>query len=198
MIELENVTKRYGKRTVIDGLSLKIEEGERVALVAPSGGGKTTLFRLIAGLEKPDSGSVRVGAPISYVFQEPRLFPRVTALDNIRAVLSGKEKETKKRAEEMLSLVGLGGEGDKRTEELSGGMAMRVSLARALAVDRPLLLLDEPFQGLDREAKASLYRLIDEACRGKTLLLITHDPFDAEALSCRQILFDAGMRPKAG
>lgn len=193
MIRIEKLKKSYGEKTVIDELDLTIEDKEKVALMAPSGCGKTTLLRLISGIEKPDGGRIAIDGKIAYVFQEPRLFPGFDALMNVAAVLEG--KDAKVRARTWLEKAGLGGDLDKYPDELSGGMAQRASLARALAANRPILLLDEPFKGLDERAKGELYRLVKEECREKTLILVTHDAEDAEALCTRILRFGSGMKP---
>ena len=193
-LSIKNLRKAYDENVVIADLSFSVEKGEKVALSAPSGYGKTTLFRLISGLEKPDAGQIFLSSPAAYIFQEPRLFPHLTVRENVEAVLSGKDK--RKRAEAWLTTVGLQSAADigKYPDEISGGMAQRVVLARALAAGRDILLLDEPFKGLDKESVAELIELLLQTTADKTLLLITHDEEEARALCDRQLRFSAGMR----
>ena len=193
MIEVRHLCKSYDGNAVIDDLSFSVREGERVALIAPSGCGKTTLLRLLSGLEKPDGGQISVGGQISYLFQEPRLFPGFSALDNVAAVQRGADARQNARA--LLRSVGMEGQEDKFPGELSGGMAQRVVLARALLPDRPVLLMDEPFKGLDEAAKEELYALVNEKTAGRTLLLVTHDEREAARLCTRVLRFTAGMKP---
>ena len=194
MIRLTDVKKSYGENVVLNGLSLQIKEGEKVALMAPSGVGKTTLFRLIAGLERQDGGDVKVSAPLCMLFQEPRLLPQFTLLENVKAVLSGKNKKEKALA--ALKQVGLEGEEGKYPCEISGGMAQRAVLARALVTGRKLLLLDEPFKGLDEQAKKELLAVLQDALKEKTVLLITHDEGEARTLCTRLLRFDQKMALK--
>lgn len=183
MIELNNVTLTYDKQTILSGQNLTIAQGSRIALMGPSGCGKTSLLRLIAGLIKPDAGTISIRTDrISYLFQEPRLFPWLTAKKNVHTVLSGK-KDGKIAAAKWLEAVGLSDAADKYPAELSGGMQQRVSLARALAYNGEIILLDEPLKGLDTDTKAEMVRLIQTHTAGKTLLLATHDPEEARTLT---------------
>lgn len=172
----------YDGTPVLERMTLHVPAGAHAALMGPSGCGKSTLLNLAAGLLSPAAGTVRVGAGrIAYVFQEPRLLPDRTALQNVNAVL-GDKKATLPAAEAWLARVGLSDAADKYPAELSGGMAQRVNIARALAWDSELLLLDEPFQGIDEDRRAALIALLREQAAGKTLLLATHDHAEAEAL----------------
>ncbi len=191
MIELSHLSKSYGACTVINDLTLKIGDGERVAISAASGCGKTTLFRLIAGLEKADSGIIKVEKPVAYIFQEPRLFSDFTVLENVMVVLRGKNRRL--RARQWLATVGMEEHLSKYPDEISGGMAQRTVLARALAAEREIFLLDEPFSGLDSESKEQLMSLTKEITAGKTLLLISHDRKEAEVLCQRILTFKKGM-----
>ena len=197
MIEIKHLKKAYGKKTVIDDLCLTVADGERVAITAPSGCGKTTLLHIIAGLTRADSGSVSgfEERQICMLFQENRLFDRFTALENVMSVMKGKKAQKKKKAMQWLSKVELTEEdAAKLPSELSGGQQQRVALARTLACECPIVLLDEPFKGLDTETKEQVYRLADRYLKDKTLLLVTHDPADAEALGCRVFKFTEGMK----
>lgn len=167
---------------MLEHVTLAIPSGAHGALMGPSGCGKSTLLNLAAGLLSPAAGTVQTGGGrIAYVFQEPRLLPDRTALQNVNAVL-GDKKATLPTAEEWLVRVGLGDAMDKYPAELSGGMAQRVNIARALAWDGDILLLDEPFRGVDEDRKETLVSLLREHTRNRTLLLATHDRTEAEAL----------------
>ena len=172
MLTVEHLTKRFDGVPVLTDFSCVFPETGIVAIAGPSGYGKTTLLRCIAGLEKPDGGVIS-GVPerIAYCFQEDRLLPWRTALGNLEAVL-GKRR----RAEALgwLERVGLADAADKYPSELSGGMRSRVAFARALAFDAPLLLLDEPFHALDDATRADMESLLAEKSRGKLVLLVTH------------------------
>ena len=188
MVTLQNVTLSYqdGKatKTVLRDLSLRFPAGKLTAVMGPSGCGKTTLLRVISGLATPTSGNVtRETNSISYLFQDPALLPWLTAAENINLVLSD-TKETLCKAQEWLVRVDLQGEANTYPTALSGGMRQRVALARALSTDAELLLLDEPFRGMDEELHARIRELILECRRGKTTILVTHDPHDAEMADC--------------
>ncbi len=178
-LTLHSLRKSYDGRVVIAGLSHVFPEGTLTCVTGRSGCGKTTLLRLIAGLEAPESGTI-TGAPvagISMVFQEDRLPPRLSAANCLRCVLKkGPEREA--RIAGALSALALPAEDDQPVCEYSGGMRRRVALARALLFPSPLVLLDEPFKGLDAATRA---RAVDFALlllAGRTTLLVTHDPED--------------------
>ena len=183
MAEFKNITKKYGEETVLENFSLKLEKGSKKLLMGESGSGKTTLLRIAAGLEKPDLGEFVSDEKIAVMFQEPRLLPWKTALENIRAVLS---KEHFPLADKYLSAVGLEDDKNKFPRELSGGMAQRVSFARFLAFAEAegatLLLLDEPFSALDDETSRKMLNLLKDFSQNKTLLMVTHDLSDTEKL----------------
>ena len=146
-----------------------------IGIVGTSGIGKTTLLQAIAGLKAPHAGKILSSyKKIAYIFQEPRLFPWMTALENITSV--GADEETARQY--LRALFGSDEVAKKYPSELSGGMKQRVSIARALAYKPDLLLLDEPFRGLDAETKAETARLLFHQMKGKTLLLVTHDADD--------------------
>ena len=188
MLRVCNLCKSFGDNVVLKNLSFEIAPGEKVFLSAPSGKGKTTLLRILSGLEKADGGSVEGISPrdISYCFQEPRLFPQLTALQNILCILPDPKKE-EERGLELLKALGLEDGANKLPKELSGGMKQRVALARALMSDRPVLLLDEPFAALDAELKDSVRRIVADLSRDKTLILVSHQPEDGEILTKRTI-----------
>ena len=173
MIKLRDITVSLAGTPVLRDCSLHIPAGESAALTGPSGCGKTTLLRLIAGLQAPDAGTVRVEGCVSYVFQEPRLFPWLTAAENIALVAPGS-------AEEWLAKADLSEAAAKYPDELSGGMRQRLNIVRALAYGGEVLLLDEPFKGLDAPLRKALMSLLARERAGKTLLLVTHDEADLE------------------
>ena len=183
MIELKHISLAYGGQAVLRDCSLRVEPGERAALMGPSGCGKTTLLHIAAGLLSPDVGSATVQGSVSCVFQEPALFPWLTALENVNVVL-GDSPATLPQAEQWLAAVGLADCAGKYPHQLSGGQKQRVSIARALAYGGDILLLDEPFRGLDEETRQKIAALISKTWAGKTLLLATHDAREAELLHC--------------
>ena len=182
MIEIKNLSAAYGGSTVLSGCSLTVPDGACAALMGPSGCGKTTLLRAAAGLVKPQDGSINVPGRVSFVFQEPRLFPWLTAVQNVAAVLSGRVCDNMDAALEYLRRAGLGGASNKYPAELSGGMQQRVSLCRALAYGGDALLLDEPFRGLDDNLRHNIAALILERARGRSILMSTHDGYEADLL----------------
>ena len=188
MIELKNISVAFGEKRVLSGFSCRFEAGRHYALFGPSGCGKTTLLRVIAGLQKPDSGEVRCapGMSMAFCFQEDRLLPWYTVQKNIELALPAeiqKDKEKSARiAKTWLDRVGLGSEGSAYPAQLSGGMKRRAALARALAFDAPVLLMDEPFRALDEAAHAQMLTLVRSLAQGKTLILVTHDIRDTEGM----------------
>ena len=182
MIRFEKVTKHYGPKKVLCDLSFTLPEKGIVALMGPSGIGQTTLLRLMAGLERPDAGSVSLSATkIAVCFQEPRLIPWMSCRQNLTFVLP-KAPESDQKASEALRLFELSEVQDALPDTLSGGMKQRVSLARAYAADADLLLLDEPFTGLDEALKQRLYPLIRSTGEHGLTLIVTHDIDEARAL----------------
>ena len=185
MIELLDVTRRFGAHTVIESLSHTFPERGIVALMGPSGSGKTTLLRLLAGLDRPNGGEVKNGYNRTAVaFQEPRLIPWLTCEENLRFVLQN-ENGAAEKAAALLRAVELEEVRNALPRALSGGMRQRVSLARALCVGADLLLLDEPFAGLDKELKSRLYPLIAGANLSGLTVIVTHDKSEAEALGAK-------------
>lgn len=179
MIELRHLHLSFGEKCVLDGFSFTLPESGVVCLSGPSGCGKTTLARVLAGLETPQRGEIRGLAPgeTALMFQEDRLLPWLSAARNVAAVCSDDA------ARAMLARVGLAGEADAMPHQLSGGMRRRVALARALAFPSRLLILDEPFTGLDDEARQALYPLVRDAAAQKPVLLITHRADELAALA---------------
>ena len=191
MITIDRLTLSYGSQQVLKDCSLRVEPGSRVALMGPSGCGKTSLINVIAGLLTPDSGKVSVNGKVSYVFQEPALFPWLTAVDNINVVLSD-GPETLPRAEQLLEAVGLSDCRDKYPHQLSGGQKQRIAICRALAYGGDILLLDEPLKGLDADTRDQVSALLLQEWTGKTLLLVTHDPSEAQSLCDRVYRWQEG------
>lgn len=182
-IKFDNVTKKFADLYVLKDFSIEIPEKGTICIFGPSGCGKTTFVNLLSGIIKPDNGKI-LGVNsknISFVFQEDRLIPWITAKENVAAVISGKDKNI--IAEELLLSVGLKDFLDKKPGELSGGMCRRIAIARALAYDSQILILDEPFRGLDLETKDSIIKLIKERQNNKLSILITHSMDEALTLS---------------
>lgn len=182
MIEIRSLTASYGGENVLENCSLSVPRGGHIALMGPSGCGKTTLLRCIAGLELPKAGSVSAEGRIAAVFQEPRLLPWLTAEENISVVI-GKGRTGAHSALWWLERAGLADSAGKYPRELSGGMQQRISICRALHYGGDILLLDEPFKGLDEKRKDEMTDLISEFSKGQTLVLVTHDNRDAERLA---------------
>ena len=176
MLKLENITVKFGDKTVLDNFSFDFTENKITAIFGKSGCGKTTLLRVIAGLEKNYTGKIHSTMKPIYMFQEPRLFPYLNALENVNVVLSD-EKETEHIAREKLEKLGFF-DFDKYPDELSGGMRQRVALARTLVAEGDLLLLDEPFSALDAQSKKDLLEAV--VSDGRKILSVTHDKADLE------------------
>lgn len=186
MTELQNITLKFGEHTVFSDFSHCFPEGKITAIMGASGCGKTTLLRIIAGLISPESGRVMTDKPISFMFQEPRLCPWLTAAENVNLVM-GDKRETLPEAKKWLEAVGLLADAEKYPKELSGGMQQRVTLARTLAFPASLYLFDEPFKGLDRDTRQQIIPLVRKFTAGKTVILVTHDQQDAEDLADEMI-----------
>jgi len=174
MISLIDIGVSYAGKAVINGLSMTIAGGERIALTGPSGSGKTTVLNLIAGLTRPQTGKISVSGSVSYVFQEPRLLPWCNALENLNVVMSDSQS-TLPQAYEMLRRLGLADAEKKYPHELSGGMQQRLSIGRSLCYGGDILLLDEPLKGMDKALRDDIAALINEKTIGKTLVLASHD-----------------------
>lgn len=203
MLSLTNVTKRFPNGTLaLDGTSFEIARGEFVSLVGPSGCGKSTALRLIAGLTQPNSGTVTWAGTrptLGFVFQDAALMPWATVEKNVRLPLelTGIEEATiKSRVAETLALVGLDKFAHVYPRELSGGMRMRVSIARALAADPAVLLMDEPFAALDELTRERLNDELREvwAKKNLTIVFVTHSIYESVYLSSRALI----MSPRPG
>jgi NitT/TauT family transport system ATP-binding protein len=196
-IRIESLSKRFETLPVFENMSLELPEGRITALLGPSGCGKTTLLNLLAGILKPDSGLIEglEGRRISYLFQEPRLLPWENAEENLRFVLDGKmgKDEVEARIDRFLGLTDLEDFRRYYPYQMSGGMKQRLAIARAFAYPSDVLLMDEPFQGLDLPRKleliASFVRLWLEEPR--TTVFVTHDVQEALMLGHEIVLFSS-------
>lgn len=191
-IIVEDLWKSYGKEPVFQGFSAELPLGEITVLMGKSGCGKTTLTRILLGLERADGGRVS-GVPEkkSAVFQEDRLFESFGAVSNIRAALG--KKRTDGEIRENLEAVGLLGEVlSKPVSALSGGMRRRCAIVRAMMADSAFVVLDEPFEGLDSETKKRTMAYVRERRRGRTLLLVTHNREEGEAMGGRFLILKEG------
>jgi len=195
---VNNLSKRFGEKLILDRLSLSMQSGEFMALVGSSGSGKSTILRLIAGLEHPSSGSISVdGTPVSspgpdrgMVFQKYSLYPWLNAAENVAfgmRLQRMQPAEIRERTAYFLEVVGLSEAAEKLPRELSGGMQQRVAIARALATNPSILLLDEPFGALDLQIRESMQDFLLKLWQrtGLTVLLITHDVEEALVLAQR-------------
>ena len=216
VLELENVVKRYGSETAVSGLDLTVREGELVTLLGPSGCVKTTTLRMVAGLETPSDGRIAVGdevvagdgaatppeeRDVGLVFQEFALFPHLTVAENIAFGLNDPDSDAADaRVDELLELVGLGDYGDRSVTDLSGGQRQRVALARSLAPEPEVLLLDEPFSNLDVSLRVRMReevkRILDET--GVTAVSVTHDQEEALSISDRVAVVNDGTVEQIG
>ena len=170
----------FADTVVFQGLNLEIDNYRTTAIMAPSGCGKTTLLRLIAGLLSPDKGYIDTeNQTVGIMFQEPRLFAQLTVLQNVMLVIKQKH-DKKERALELLQAFDVAQAADKYPDELSGGMAKRVSLARVIAYDTDILLLDEPFSALDTQTKQAVMEQVKRFTKDKTIVFITHDQSEAQ------------------
>ena len=215
VLELDSIDKSYDETTVISDLSLTVNEGELLTLLGPSGCGKTTTLRLIAGLEEPDGGVVRLDGEavtgrdfvpaeqrdVGVVFQEFALFPHLSARDNIAfGIQERPEAEREARVDNLLELVGLEDHGEKAPEELSGGQQQRVALARSLAPEPRLLLLDEPFSNLDVDLRVEMREEVRDILKeaGVTAVSVTHDQEEAMSISDRVAVMSEGNLEQVG
>lgn len=185
-LSIENLTLRYGDRTIFERLNLTLASGQFVVLLGSSGVGKSSLLKIVAGLAKPTEGRVSAsdGQPldhrIAYMGQQDLLYPWLNVLKNVTlGSRLRREKPDLDRAMVLLERVGLADRAKAQPSELSGGMRQRAAIARTLYEDRPIVLMDEPFSALDTFTRARVQDLAAELLRGRTALLITHDPLEA-------------------
>lgn len=217
-IVLKAISKRYGQVAAVKQCDLQVASGEILALLGPSGSGKTTLLRLIAGFERPDEGRVLIGdrvvvdvagsvwvraerRGVGMVFQDYALFPHLTAAENIRFGLQNTSRsERQRRVEELLELTELLPCAARYPHELSGGQQQRVALARALAPRPGVVLLDEPFNGLDPELRPQVRREVAQILRrlGTAAILVTHDQEEALGIADRVAVIRGGELQQVG
>ena len=200
MLELKNISKRFGNKQIFDNFNLTLEEGMTLSLVGPSGGGKTTLLRMLAGLEKLDSGEIiHNGQSVSishledanllgFVFQDFQLFPHLSVMDNLILspikTLHLSKQEAQEKATQLLERLGLGGFADAYPYSLSGGQKQRVALARAMMIDPEIIGYDEPTSALDQALRQEVEKLIlQNKEAGMTQIIVTHDLQFAENVS---------------
>ena len=179
MAKVENLTVQYGGTAVLENFSAEFPDGGVTAVSGRSGCGKTTLLAVLLGLLRPDGGTVSGFRQPSAVFQEDRLLPFLSAEKNIAVTAGCTEAEA---GEALLSVGFDAADRGKRAFELCGGMARRVAIVRAMLAPGDAVLLDEPFKGLDERTRAQVVRFVCENRRGRTMVVVTHDPRDAEAL----------------
>lgn len=179
MAKVENLTVQYGGTAVLENFSAEFPDGDVTAVSGRSGCGKTTLLAVLLGLLRPDGGTVSGFRQPSAVFQEDRLLPFLSAEKNIAVTAGCTEAEA---GEALLSVGFDAADRGKRAFELSGGMARRVAIVRAMLAPGDAVLLDEPFKGLDERTRAQVVRFVCENRRGRTMIVVTHDSRDAEAL----------------
>jgi len=216
VLELDGVTKRYGTETAVSDLTLSVRDGELLTLLGPSGCGKTTTLRMLAGLERPSEGVIsladeEVAGPSTFVeaesrgvgivFQDFALFPHLSVRENVAFGLTDRDDDAAdERVDDLLDLVDMPGMGDRSPDQLSGGQQQRVALARSLAPEPDILLLDEPFSNLDVrlrvEMREEVRRILKEA--GVTAVSVTHDQEEALSISDRVAVLDDGQIEQVG
>ena len=186
-IVMHALCKSFGEKSVLRDVSGTLAAGRITGLMAPSGAGKTTLLRILMGLEQADSGRIDGldGLRLSAVFQEDRLCDQLDGVSNLRLVTPSLSRAEARNALEAVGLADCIGQ---PTRELSGGQRRRVAILRGLLADYDLLILDEPFKGLDRETKQLVIEDTQRRCMGKTVLLVTHDPTELDALGVTELL----------
>lgn len=214
-LKCENISKTFGSVQAVDNVSFGVEAGQILALVGPSGCGKTTLLRMIAGFEMPDEGFIQIDGecmtcPVTFVqpenrqvgmvFQDYALFPHLNVRDNISFGLKGNKSDKQKRANELLNLIGLPDYGDRFPHELSGGEQQRVALARTLAPNPRLVLLDEPFSNLDADLRRELRSDVRHILKtlNITTILVTHDQEEAMEIGDQVAVLHSGHLEQIG
>lgn len=207
ILEVENLNKRYNKRSVLEDISFGVYKGEFLSLLGPSGCGKTTLLRLLIGIESPTSGEIKKNGVdilnhtpyernIGLVFQNYSLFPNMNVYQNIAYALQAKKKYTKEEINdmvmEMIDIVGLNEHIYKKPRQLSGGQCQRVAIARTLVLKPDIILFDEPMSALDADIKVVLRQLIKDIQKKYdiTMIYVTHDQEEAFALSDRVMVLN--------
>jgi NitT/TauT family transport system permease protein len=185
ILMIKEITKSYGKQKVLENISFNLNESERICIYGKSGIGKTTLLRIIAGLEKADSGKITFMGKVSMVFQEDRLLENTDVYTNLYCVLGS--RFDKAEADMHLKEVGLEGAGNKIVSELSGGMKRRVAIVRCMMKSSEIILLDEPFKGLDTILKDNIIRYVVKYLNGRAVIMVTHDISEAEKIQAEII-----------
>ncbi len=222
LIEVRNLTKRFGAATVLDDVSVAVERGDTLAIVGESGAGKSTLLRcinylagfdsgqvtvsgqvLVPGLASHDAGVRRIRTSLGMVFQDFNLFPHLTVLENVtlgpRRVLGVSDAEARERGERLLARVHLSGKLQAKPGELSGGQKQRVAIARALAMEPVALLMDEPTSALDPKLKGEVAAVIEELrSDGMTMIVVTHETDLARRVAKRVAVMENGKVVKSG
>jgi ABC-type polar amino acid transport system ATPase subunit len=222
MVRIERLRKSLGQRQILRGIDAHVDEGETIAIVGPSGGGKSTFLRCLNGLTSFDVGSIEIAgfslapgtppdapelralrASVAMVFQSFNLFPHLTALQNVSLgplhVLRQPAAAARERGMALLSRVGLADRGDALPAQLSGGQQQRVAIARALAMDPRVLLLDEPTSALDPQMRGEVLAVLRDLARsGMTMLVVTHEMAFARAAASRVWIFDDGRLVEDG
>ena len=218
MIEFSNLTKKYGTNVVLNGISGKIEKGEKIVIIGPSGGGKSTFLRCLNLLETPDSGNIvfegtsitdrrtdinAVRRKMGMVFQHFNLFPHLTVLKNITLAptmlkIMG-EQEAESRARELLDRIGLLDKADSYPASLSGGQKQRIAIVRSLIMNPDVILFDEPTSALDPEMVGEVLSLMKElAAGGMTMICVTHEMAFAREVATRILFMDGGRIAEEG
>ncbi len=185
ILMIKEITKSYGKQKVLENISFNLNESERICIYGKSGIGKTTLLRIIAGLEKADSGKITFVGKVSMVFQEDRLLENTDVYTNLYCVLGS--RFDKAEADMHLKEVGLEGVGNKIVSELSGGMKRRVAIVRCMMKSSEIILLDEPLKGLDTILKDNIIRYVVKYLNGRAVIMVTHDISEAEKIQAEII-----------
>ena len=222
MLRIERLRKSLGQRQILRGIDAHVDEGETIAIVGPSGGGKSTFLRCLNGLTSFDAGSIEIAgfslapgtppdapelralrASVAMVFQSFNLFPHLTALQNVSLgplhVLRQPAGAARERGMALLARVGLADRGDALPAQLSGGQQQRVAIARALAMDPRVLLLDEPTSALDPQMRGEVLAVLRDLARsGMTMLVVTHEMAFARAAASRVWIFDDGRLVEDG
>ncbi|MFN2549528.1 MAG: amino acid ABC transporter ATP-binding protein [Myxococcales bacterium] len=218
MLTVRNLYKSHGSRQVLRGIDAQVDKGETIALVGPSGGGKSTFLRCLNGLNSFDDGSVEIAgltlkahtpidapeliplrARVGMVFQGFHLFPHLSVLENVvLAPRYVRHEDARERAFELLRRVGLGDRGGARPSQLSGGQQQRVAIARALAMQPEILLLDEPTSALDPEMRGEVLAVLKDLAGTCTMLVVTHEMGFARGVASRIWVFDDGKLVEDG
>lgn len=185
ILMIKEITKSYGKQKVLENISFNLNESERICIYGKSGIGKTTLLRIIAGLEKADSGKITFVGKVSMVFQEDRLLENTDVYTNLYCVLGS--RFDKAEVDMHLKEVGLEGTGNKIVSELSGGMKRRIAIVRCMMKSSEIILLDEPFKGLDTILKDNIIRYVVKYLNGRAVIMVTHDISEAEKIQAEII-----------